>query len=559
MAVDAATTEMIIARDVAMTTADGVRLVATVYRAKDAPPAPVILMRTPYGKDSAPQIFLIDPHALVRAGFVLVVQDVRGRFASEGVWRPYEADAADGAAAVQWAAALPYCDGQVGMYGASYQGAVALSAAAMRPPALKAIAPLLCFNNPEDGQSFRGGALEFGKLLRWTLMNMPDRLRRRLADPAEAQAMIAQAVADFGALDLKDYRALPLGQHPLLSRYDPDNEVFDYIAAADAGDLRSPAPSPAGARHDIPALWIGGWYDAFMGNMIREFAKDRQAGLDSRLIVGPWTHTHRNRVIADVDFGPAAERIGEAQDSLQDVLIAWFTHTLKGGPFDAPVVQVFTMGANRWRSLERFPSKDDQPLSLFLTQDGGLEAAPGADGVMGFVYDPDDPAPSIGGASLMSAPFSSGPRDQTQVSAREDVLLFRTPALDAPVAAAGWVSAQLWVETTAPSTDFVARVVDIDMDGRQIGVADGILRRNFDPAAGVQALTIDLWATDYVFAAGNRIGLQVTSSAFPRWSRNLNTGEPMATGVAMQRARQTVRLGAAHPSRLCIGPDPAES
>jgi putative CocE/NonD family hydrolase len=545
--------DMIVDHDVAMTTDDGVMLVASVYRQADAPPRPVLLMRTPYGKEISPQIHVIDPAAAVKAGFVVVIQDVRGRFKSQGVWRPYETDASDGFQAVQWAASLPYANGSVGTYGASYQGAVQLGASAMRPPALKSMAPTLCWSDPEQGQSFRGGALEIGKLLRWTLMNAPNRLARRIADPQEAKAMVDQVVHDLANLDTDGYRPLPLGEQPLLTKYLPGCEVFDYMRAADAGDLQNPPLVPAGQRHDVPALWVCGWFDAFLGNMMREFRTDRERGLASEMVIGPWSHANQTRKVGDLDFGPQAGAIGEAQVSIQDTLLRWFTDTLIGGERTGAPVQVFAMGPHQWRAQSAFPAAEAGPVTLHLTGDGALAMEPGADHVLEYIYDPDDPAPLIGGPTVMGGPFIPGPRDQSSLSERPDVLLFQTPDLEKAHTLEGWVSAELWVESSAPNTDFVVRLVDIDPEGRQIGLVDGIARQDFAPSAGPQSVKVDLWATHYTFAAGHRIGVQVTSSSFPRWNRNLNSGEPLISGTQIVKAHQKLHVGAGKPSVIRVG------
>ncbi len=545
--------EMIIDRAATMSAPDGVRLVSTVYRDPAAGPRPVLLARTPYGKDDAPQIHVIDPAAAVRAGFVVITQDVRGRYASGGDWRPYERDAADGAAAVEWAAALPYCNGAVGMYGASYQGAALLAAASLRPPSLRAIAPMLCWRDPTEGQSFRGGALELGKLLRWTMMNMANRIERRIGDRDAARALIAEAAADLTALDARLYSPLPLGEQPLLRKYAPDCEVFDYLDAADRGDFDAPPMIPEGRRHDIPALWVAGWFDAFLGGMIREFHRDRAAGLASELLITPWSHANHTGQVGALDFGHDATRPGVGGEALGEVLLSWFSDTLVGERRPAHRARVFAMGTNAWRDGDVFPEPQTPAAAFYLSADGGLTPQAGAAGTCAFAYDPEDPAPTIGGATLMGGHFQAGPRDQAPLSARPDVLLFQGPVLDEPVTIADWVTAELWVESSAPCTDFVVRLLDIAPDGRQIGVTDGIRRVPLPQGQGPQKVEVDLWATHYAFAPDHRIGIQVTSSSFPRWDRNLNTGEPLMTAATPVVARQTVHVGGQAASRLRTG------
>jgi putative CocE/NonD family hydrolase len=261
--------------------------------------------------------------------------------------------------------------------------------------------------------------------------------------------------------------------------------------------------------------------------------------------------------VGDLDFGPAAEGVGEEPVPVQDTLLRWFTDTLIGGERGGAPVQVFAMGPNQWRRQQAFPAAEAKGAIFYLTADGALAAEPGPSGLRGFTYDPDDPVPTIGGATVMGDPFIAGPRDQSGLSKRADVLLFQTPPLDEPVALEGWVSADLWVESSAVCTDFVARLIDIHPDGRQIGVMDGIVRRDFAAGSGPHQVSIDLWATHYTLAAGHRLGLQVTSSSFPRWSRNPNTGEPLMTAQKVEKARQTVHVGGSAPSALRIGADQA--
>jgi putative CocE/NonD family hydrolase len=553
MVADHDAADLIIERDAPMRAHDGVRLISTVYRCAGAPPRPVLLMRTPYGKDLSPAIHVLDPADAARAGFVVIIQDVRGRYASEGTWRPYESDASDGYAAVEWAASLPYANGVVGMYGSSYQGSVQLAAAAMRPPALRSIAPMLCWSDPANGQTFRGGALELGKLLRWTMMCMPDRLARRIADVTEAERLVTDAQADFAAFDAEMYRPLPLGRHPLIRKYDPGSELLDYIKSADQGRLNLPVLAPPNHRREVPALWIGGWFDAFLGDMIREFQADRDLGLPSELIVGPWAHGNRSRKVGELDFGEQAEAIGAEQQSLQDVLLEWFRDTLCGQRVAGRPVRVFAMGPDRWRDGKTFGSAGKPALALHLTADGGLAEEPSQDAVCGFTYDPDDPAPTVGGPTLMGSPFPAGPSDQSALSQRTDVLLFQGSVLQQAITIADWILADLWVDSSAPCTDFVVRLLDIDPDGRQLGIADGITRERFEPSAGPRQITVDLWATDYKFAAGHRLGVQVTSSSFPRWDRNLNSGEPLMTAETAHIARQSLYVGVGKPSALYVG------
>lgn len=561
MAEVASETDVVLEHDVVMTTSDGIALRSNVYRPAMQGSWPALLMRTAYGKDGQqPAIHVVDPERAARAGFVVVVQDCRGRFSSEGVWRPYEADAEDGAEAVQWAATLPSVNGRVGMYGASYQGSAQLAAESLRPAALRAIAPTCCWFDQRNGQTFRGGALELGKLARWTLINMPDRIRRRV-EAGETVEPLSLRV-DPSELGPESFRNLPLATFEPVHRHDPENELFDYVQSGP--DARQPLPrlraTSGGVR--VPALWISGWFDAFLVDALNGFGQCVEAGVPTQLVVGPWTHANRTRSAGEVDFGPAAGTVGPDHASIEDLILGWFCYWLKPPvpPSVAPSapVRVFLMGANRWETPDRWPPGPNPKRRWYLAADGSLEHEPPAEvDVARFVYDPENPVPTLGGATIMGGDFPAGPVDQSTLSQRPDVLVFQTAPLDHEVVAEGPVSVELFASTSAPDTDFVARLIDVDPLGRQLGLTDGIVRARYARSkprrpGEVTRYRIDLWATAYRFAVGHRIGLHVTSSSFPRWDRNLNTNESPGTGVAMSVARQEIWTGSSTPSCLVL-------
>ncbi len=485
---------------------------------------------------------------------MVVVQDVRGRHASGGVWNPYVSEADDGAQTVEWAARLPGADGRVCMYGSSYQGATALAAGSRRPPSLRAIAPMLCWGDPANGQTFRGGALEIGKLVRWTLMNMGDRLARRITDPAEADKMIAQCAADLAVLDAPDYRALPLSRQPLIDRYDPASEFFDYIANAERGDFGHPRLIADDQWPSVPALWIAGWFDAFLGDMIGMWERHQATGQTSQLVIGPWTHANQTQLVGELDNGDTAANVGPRQTGIHDLLTGWFRHILDGSPTPVPApVTSFAMGGTEWVESETIPPAGVEPLTLYADNGGTLSATPSDEvASISYCYDPENPAPTVGGATLMGGAFPAGPRNQSALFMRDDVLGLATPPLSTAVRAAGWVQATLWVESDAPLTDFVVRLTDIAPDGSMLGVTDGIVRSRYEPGAPSR-IEVDMWATDYRFGAGHRIGIQITSSSFPRWQRALNVDEPLGQVTQGREARQTLYFGGATPSSVRIG------
>lgn len=557
--------EVVFEADVEMRARDGVVLRANIYRPDTPGRWPTLLMRTPYGKDSRLAIHVVDPHRAASSGFLVVVQDCRGRFRSEGEWRPYEADADDGADTVAWAAALPWSNGAVGMYGSSYQGSAQLAAESVHPPALRAIAPMCCWFDQSNGQSFRGGAIELGKLARWTLMNMPERLRRvgRL-DEANAGAL-EQDMADLAA---GGFTSLPLETFGPIHRYDPDNEVFDYIRQG-PGPGALPHLRRGEATVATPALWIAGWFDSFLGDALAGYRRCVEAAVPAQLVVGPWTHVDRSGTAGALDFGADAAGVGAEGLTLEEVILTWFRHWLPSPPatetVPAAAVRTFLMGANRWEEADTWPGPATIARRWYLVPNGGLgERPPSEGGAQCYCYDPADPVPTVGGATIMGGDFPAGPADQAALARRSDVLVFASEPIASPVVVRGSVSVELFVSTDAPSTDFVARLVDIDPEGRHVCLTDGIVRLPAgaplpEPAERVGSTdptialcTIDLWATAYQFGVGHRIGLHVTSSSFPRWDRNLNTGEPPGTGQAMRAAAQSVWTGPEHPSCLVM-------
>ena len=569
--------DVVVQTDVEMTAPDGVVLRANVYRPWASPGGfPALLMRTPYGKDGQqPAIHLFDPVQAAAQGWVVVVQDCRGRFRSDGVWRPYEADAIDGAAAVEWVAAMPWSNGRVGMYGSSYQGSAQLAAASLRPPSLRAIAPMCCWFDSRNGQTYRGGALELGKLARWTLMNMGERLRRRLGlPPGAAHADITGAERELEALADDGYSSLPLAAFGPVARHDPTSEIFDYVAAGPDGPAQPPLMA-LGREPDVPTMWISGWYDAFLGDAVAGFARCQRRDVPTRLVVGPWTHVSRARRVGGRDFGPDAETIGEARQSLDACLLEWFAAWVGADQEEhrpGPSVAYFVMGENRWRDAARWPPSATRSVTYALTAGGSLTETPAASlatGRRSFVADPDHPIPTRGGCTVMAGAFPPGPFDQSSISERADVLLYRSEPLSQDLVLAGPVSVDVWLSSTAPDADVVARLLDLEPAGTQWNLADGVLRaghrdggpRALLPETGSVHCAVDLWSTASVLPQGHRVGLLIAASSFPRWDRNLQSAAAFGRGTEACVACHHIWCGTEHPSALRLTVDdrhPAE-
>ena len=331
---------------------------------------------------------------------------------------------------------------------------------------------------------------------------------------------------------------------------------------------------------DAPTFHIGGWYDCFIGETLRQYEamkeRSREAGLHPpHLLVGPWTHGDFGSTFGELDFGIGSSGMFlDYSGDLTDAHLRWFDATLKGDE-DAlegtPPVRVFVMGENRWRGYEEWPPPGSHTEDWYLRSDGSLRREPGGAGdePARFAYDPEDPVPTVGGPVLMAAIHGSGPRDQRSIEGRPDVLVYTSPTLESPLTVLGSVYVTLFAASSAPDTDFVARLVDVYPDGRAICVADGILRasaRESYPAPGVvrpvapspiepgeiYEYVIDLWATGITFLPGHRIRVEITSSSHPRWERNLNTGESTLESSRTEVAHQTIFHDAGRPSRITL-------
>ncbi|WP_320669011.1 CocE/NonD family hydrolase [Patulibacter defluvii] len=569
-------------RDVAVPMRDGTVLRADVWRPAGDGRHPTLLQRLPYDKASSfvtVHLCGLEPLRAVEAGFAVVVQDVRGCFASDGDFVPFVHEARDGADTIAWIAAQPFSDGRVAMYGASYVGATQMLAATQAPPALRAIAPNVTGAEYYEGWAYRGGVPQLGFTAWWALGFAADALARRRAagaDVGEQEAELARLLADPTAL----YERLPLDDQPLLRELAP--AFLDWLAHPEHDDYwRATAVSERYGAIAVPALHVGGWSDIFVDGTLRNYvglrdgAATEEARAGQRLLVGPWSHGNGHEAVGNLDFGPEASQLAIDMTAIQ---LDFFARVLAGRPFETPPVRIFVMGANRWRDEDQWPIARARPLRLHLSSDGHANGADG-DGVLApappaadappdvFLYDPRDPVPTVGGATLLPDAFvgrRAGPRDQREVERRGDVLVYTGEPLAHDLEVTGTVRVTLTVASSAPDSDWTATLVDVHPDGRAIGVSDGIVRTRYrhsreraDPvAAGTAvALTIELGATSMLFRAGHRLRLQVSSSNFPRFARHPNGDDPLA--AELRPALQTVFHDGARPSYVELPVVPA--
>lgn len=570
--------------DVRVSMRDGVTLATSVWRPAGDEKVPAVLMRTPYQKDDLKLGVLMLPGqiALLRAGYAVIAQDVRGTFRSDESFEPHAQDLLDGEDTIRWLAEQPWCDGNVGMYGPSYLGLVQWQAAAADTPALKAIVPMVTCADIYSLWYSRGGALSLQLLLFWSTIMALNAAMRALPGGKADLADIQQLAATLQNPDPL-YWAKPVGDQPLLKKYLP---WFDDVMAHPMRDDFWKALSVVDRAEKVttPALSIVGWYDLYATQQLRDHqafsqrAGSAQARAGQRLLIGPWSHMVHGQfgVFGDRDFGPAANALAFGFD---EVHVNFFDRWLKGreDALDGTApVRLFVMGINQWRDEQAWPLPDTSYADYFLGGAGPANTAGGAgllttnrpahDMVDRYLYDPLRPVPTVGGDTLDMR--TDGPRDQSAIETRDDVLCFTTAVLDEPVEVTGPVTLKLFVSSSAPDTDFTAKLVDVSPDGRAIILCHGVLRMRYRQSLDscdlmkpdeIYEIDIDVGATSNVFLPGHRIRLEVSSSNFPRYDRNSNTGGDINSENAgdMIVALNKVHRGPAHPSRIILPVIPA--
>ncbi|HXW56124.1 MAG TPA: CocE/NonD family hydrolase [Candidatus Cybelea sp.] len=554
--------QVIVERNVPAKMRDGIVLRADIYRPNADGKFPVLLVRTPYDKTQ-------EANFGVRGaahGYVVIAQDVRGRFTSEGDWYPFKNESQDGYDTVEWAAALPYSNGKVGMYGGSYVGATQYLAAISSPPHLAGIFPDVTASNYHDGWTYQGGAFEQWFNESWTTGLAMNTLRRRVEAAGDA---------------LDGTKVLPLASYPVLetvsqtglATYFTDwllHPSYDEYWKQWSIEAHYPAIQ-------VPVFSAGAWYDIFLRGTLRNYTHLKTlAGTDAarqgqRLIVYVGGHAggSQARKVGAVDFG---ERL---PFDLNELIFRWYDWLLKGesnGLASEKPVKIFVMGRNQWREEDDWPLARAKETPYYLHSAGsanGLNgegllnaSAPGEEMPDRYVYDPDDAVPTVGGPLCCGAlPTGIGPEDQRPAEARKDVLVYSTPAFAKDTEVTGPVSLDLYVSTSGVDTDFTGKVVDVWPDGFAQNLTEGILRLRYRDSEEKPELAnpgqtyhirLDLVATSNVFLAGHKMRLEVSSSNFPRFDRNLNTGETQARGAHMLRATNTVFHDRAHPSALIL-------
>lgn len=553
---------------------DGVALKLDLFRPKAEGRFPAILLITPYGKSGQ----AARARRFAPRGYAVVNVDSRGRFESGGEWDPFSPlHKQDGYDLVEWIAKQPWCDGNVGMYGLSYMGWTQWWTATQAPPALKAIVPEVA---PPD--HFYNAPYQNGILVSW-MMDWAGTMSGRQPHSAGPGPYGGFAVNREAA-----YRQLPYIDFDKSRKYLPTDWWRKWMTQnTSAGEywraIAYQTPEDY-ARVQVPSLAITGWFDAdFAGSPQNYLAMKKhgatEAARQPRLVIGPWEHIiNRSREAAGVDFGE------QALIDWDGYVCRWFDRHLKGidnGVMSDPPVQVFVMGSNRWRAAADWPLPETQFTKYYLHSDGSANSSagngtlstelPGDEEPDHYTYDPGDPTPS---ADFQNGHID-GPRDIAQSATRQDVLVYTTGELTEDVEVVGPIAAKLFAATSAKDTDWMVRLSDVHPDGRALFLAEGVLRaRHRDPeksgAFNPQRLsaiepnqayeyTIDFWRpTGNRFARGHRIRIEISSSYYPYYLRNLNTGEDnLALATEPVIAKQTIFHSPNQPSHVVLPVIPA--
>ncbi|MBI4306803.1 MAG: CocE/NonD family hydrolase [Chloroflexi bacterium] len=540
--------------DVKVPMRDGVLLSADVYRPASGDRFPVLLLRTIY--DNQMPRYVDWARRFVQAGFAVVMQDCRGRFDSDGAWAPYVNEARDGFDTHEWIGRQPWCNGKIGTFGISYPGFTQTLPAVQASKYLKALAPIAS-QQDNFGHIYVEGVLHLHVAM--FFINVVGRSMQR-----EARALLN---------DNELYRRLPL-----ISALDDIADIPFYrnvISHCTFDEFwKSYSLRDRYREIGVPALFITGWYDSLLHETLKLFNGFRKQGgtaearNQTRLIIGPWPHQALGSASppGNVEFGPPAEMDLVAEQ------IRWYDWQLKGvsnGMEAEGPIHLFVMGDNAWRHENEWPLARTEFTEFFFHSRGSANTG-GGDGSLSrsspteeppdrFIYDPADPVPSWG-AQYQNLD-RTGPRDRRDIERRQDVLVYTSAPLDRDLEVTGPVTATIYAASSAPDTDFTATLVDVHPDGRAINLCEGIRRARFRESVEKPALIepmktyeyrIDMWDTSNVFNAGHRIRVEISSSNFPRFDRNLNTGHQPGMDAEMAIARQAIFHNGLHPSRVTL-------
>ncbi len=527
---------------------DGIQLSANVFRPGGPGQVSTILMRTPYGKG---EDWTSNHEAFVEHGYAVVVEDVRGRYESQGTFQPLTQEPNDGSDTLNWIAKQPWSNGKVGMTGGSYLGIVQWKVAILNNPHLKTIFPWVSGDDDyRDRYYSTGGAMKLGHRLLWVEEN----LKQPGYDPPSFDKFVQ-------TLPLRHADVVVTGQRNQMMQ-----TIFDHPADDPFWQAISVRDQLQNIK--IPVFSLGGWYDNYVESDLDAFTTlQKQSGVH-RILIGPWPH-NVNTVLPGSNFGR------DSQIAFRRTQLEWFDQWLKDKDvplLSKPPVRIFVMGVNQWRDEAEWPPKGVRMTRYYL-ESGGHANSLNGDGTLTpqpvmkslhdvFIFDPHNPVPTRGGAVCCNPQiFPWGPMDQRPVEQRSDVLVYTTPVLRDDLEVTGRIEVTLNAASTAPDTDFTAKVVDVQPNGVAINLTDGLLRARFRNSlskpelmkpGSVVEYKIDAGVTSNVFLKGHRIRIEISSSNFPRFDRNPNTGRPIADEKELLVATQTIHHDHKHESYVTL-------
>ena len=517
-----------IQRKVRVRMPDGAELLTDLFLGSPTSAAPAIMMRTPYGRSALFAAGMVYP--LAAQGFNVVLQSCRGTFGSTGVFDPHHDEQRDGLATLDWIRQQPWCNGSMATFGLSYLGYTQWAVAAAAGPEVKAMAMQVTLAD-FSLQTYSGDAFSLENSLSW--VSMMTQMKSLSVLPI--LRFMIRRITGRPAFKPAQWRTLPLVSMDEKLVGERVSFWRDWLQHASPAD---PWWAPMSHRGSIaqvrrPITMVAGWYDIFLPWQMQDFAALRQAGCEARITVGPWRHTDK----------------GLMQTGMPDA-IDWFKHHLSGEPsprWPGPV-KLYVVGADEWRYFDAWPPREISVTRWFLQPHGRLLARMAPESQPDpYRYDPENPTPSVGGPALEGAPFTV---DNASLESRADVLSYTSEPMPQARDLIGPVSAEIFASSTAASADFFVRLCDADAAGVSRNICDGLQRVSILAAGVPQRLRVELWPTGYRMAQGHRLRVQISSGAFPRWSRNLGGAEPLGEATVAHIATQQIYHSQEFPSAI---------
>ena len=517
-------------RNIKVPMPDGVELLTDLYLGNETVGAPVIMIRSPYGRSVL--FAAATAYPLASQGFNVVMQSCRGTFGSSGTFDPHHDEQRDGLATIAWIKEQIWYGGSIGTFGMSYLGYTQWAVAAAAGPEVKAMAMQVTMADFSQ-MTYSGNSFALENALSWTQM------MSRMRQPGLGMLRLMMShLLGIGRIRRRQWLTLPVASMDQKVVGEHVNFWQDWVKHDSADDSWW---APMNFRTSIgefarPISMVAGWFDIFLPWQMQDFMALRKAGCESRITIGPWRHT---------DAGLAHAGMHDAID--------WFSRHLlgkKGSSPDPKPVKLYVIGANEWRYFDAWPPRESVTESWYLQPQRKLLDRLASDSQADrYRYDPADPTPSVGGPSLEGTPFSV---DNTELEARPDVLTYTSEPLPQQRDIVGPVAAELYISSSAPSADYFVRLCDVDTRGVSRNICDGLQRVKIEPTGAPQCLRVELWPTAFRIAPGHRIRVQISSGAFPRWARNLGGAEPGLQTTELCSASHFIHHSPTCPSAVIL-------